>query len=189
MKNIVYGLADSRNDLIYYVGKSSVGSKRALQHLSNSHSKEVNEWIKEVEDNWGKIKVIVIEEVVDLDFLAEREKHWIGIYSDINENLLNKNSYPKLINSYSEEDDRMFSSLKNSIVFSGDIIKKRRLSLNITQSELAKESKVNRWTISQVENNSNISLTSLKKIILGLTKIGMDKNMKFSQIKGRASNR
>jgi len=189
MKNIVYGLADSRNDLIYYVGKSSIGSKRALQHLTKSHSPEVNEWIEEVRYNWGNIKVIIIEEVEDINLLSEREKYWIGVYSISNTSLLNKKDYPHLINSYTDKDDEKFSFFKDSILFAGEIIKKRRLALNVTQGKLAKVSQVNRSTISQIENNFSVSLDSLKKVTLGLTRLGMDKQMEFAQIKERARSK
>jgi hypothetical protein len=43
MKNIIYGLKDPRNDVYCYIGKSTVGEKRALSHLTKSHSKKVQE--------------------------------------------------------------------------------------------------------------------------------------------------
>ena len=46
MENIIYGLRDPRNDVYQYIGKSTVGSKRALEHLTLSHSDKVNEWVK-----------------------------------------------------------------------------------------------------------------------------------------------
>ena len=52
MKNIIYGLRDPRNDVYQYIGKSTVGSKRALQHLIKSHSEKVNEWVANLNENW-----------------------------------------------------------------------------------------------------------------------------------------
>lgn len=182
MKNIVYGLVDSRNDLIYYVGKSSVGDVRALSHLTNSHSDKVNKWIKDVRDNWGDIKVILIEEIEELGFLAEREQYWISYYKTINDNLLNIKCVNKTLNElYTKEDEEKFSELKRSIIFCGDVIKKERMSLGITQEDLSKISDINRWTLSQIENNRDVSISSIKKCLLGLTKINMDKKKSINK--------
>ena len=188
MKNIIYGLADSRNDLIYYVGKSSVGSIRALSHLTKSHSPEVNKWIEEIESNWGRVDVIIIEEVEDLLLLSEREKYWIGVHSTANENLLNKQSTTKhLADHYTEEDAEKFNELKRSLSFIGDIVKRRRLALDVPQAKLAEISEVNRWTISQLESGRDVSLSSLRKILLGLTNLDICKQIVDTQIKERAS--
>jgi hypothetical protein len=188
MKNIIYGLADSRNDLIYYVGKSSVGSIRALSHLTKSHSPEVNKWIEEIESNWGRVDVILIEEVEDLLLLSEREKYWIGVHSTANENLLNKQSTTKhLADHYTEKDAEKFNELKRSLSFIGDIVKRRRLALDVPQAKLAEVSEVNRWTISQLESGRDVSLSSLRKILLGLTNLDICKQIVDTQIKERAS--
>ena len=63
MKNIIYGLADTRNDLVYYVGKTTTNIKRPLSHLTKSHSEDVNNWIKSVRDNWGDIKNFQRDEI------------------------------------------------------------------------------------------------------------------------------
>jgi DNA-binding XRE family transcriptional regulator len=186
MKNLIYGLADSRNELIYYVGKTSVGEKRPLSHLINSHSPEVNEWVSKVREDWGNVIVMVIEEVNDLNFLAEREKYWIGYYSDINNELLNKKDYPTITEYYTDEDVIKFNGLVSSLLFAGDIVKKKRLSLNLTQGELAKHADLNRSSITKVENSNDITMNSLEKILLALTKLGMDEKFKTQHITERA---
>ena len=76
--NIIYGLKDPRNDVYQYIGKSTVGNKRALQHLKKSHSSKVNEWVALLESKWLYPIVDILEEVEDVDELNEREKHWIN---------------------------------------------------------------------------------------------------------------
>jgi DNA-binding XRE family transcriptional regulator len=186
MINIIYGLADSRNDLVYYIGKSTVGSVRAISHLNKSHSPEVNKWIESVVNDYGNIKVVLIEQVEDIHLLSDREKYWIGFCKTANHNLLNKNDLPHLIESYKEDDDLKFSELKNTIIFAGDIIKKRRLALNVTQQVLSDVSGVNRWTLGQIENEKDITLLSLKKIILGLVRLSIDKNLEHAPLKQRS---
>lgn len=77
MKNIIYGLLDSKNDTIYYVGKSTVGNVRALSHLKQSHSDKVNNWVTEVTESGFHVNVIIIEELELLEHLNDREKHWV----------------------------------------------------------------------------------------------------------------
>jgi len=181
MKNIVYGLTDSRNDLVYYVGKSSVGDKRALEHLTKSHSNKVNDWIQDVKENWGQVKVILIEEVEELGFLAEREQYWISHYSGVNDDILNVVGVNKVLNPiYSEEDGAKFEELISSMLFLGEIIKKRRLVLNISQRDLCKASGIARSTLSLIENNNDTNSNSIKKVLRALTKINIDK--KFNKM-------
>ena len=89
MINIIYGLRDPRNDLYYYIGKSTVNNKRALSHLTNSHSEQVNDWVKTLNENWLYPAVDVIEEVDDINNLPDRESHWINHHYNINPELLN----------------------------------------------------------------------------------------------------
>ena len=48
IENIIYGLRDPRNDVYQYIGKSTVGKNRPLQHLCKSHSDFVNKWVEEL---------------------------------------------------------------------------------------------------------------------------------------------
>ncbi len=50
----------------------------------------------------------------------------------------------------------------------GQFIKHTRLNLNKTQAQLAKDSGLNRWTISQIENGASITLTSLIQVLRAL---------------------
>ena len=70
-------------------------------------------------------------------------------------------------------DDIEFSELKHSIYFLGDILKKRRLHLNLTQDVLAFEAGISRSTLSLIENNKPCNTKDVKKVILALTGIGI----------------
>jgi hypothetical protein len=83
IKNIVYGLRDPRNDVYYYIGKSSVGMS-PMTHLVESHSEKVNAWVTELKEKGYFPLIDIIEEVEDLDDLSEREKYWIAYYYEIN---------------------------------------------------------------------------------------------------------
>src|SRR5271157_5151379 len=116
MINIIYGLRDPRNDVYQYIGKSTVGTKRALQHLTESHSERVNEWINKLKENWQYPLIDVIEEVENVDDLPEREKYWINHYYNLNPNLLNIQLVEiPLLNIRSEEDETKFNFLSHII--------------------------------------------------------------------------
>ncbi len=50
----------------------------------------------------------------------------------------------------------------------GRYIKQTRLGLNKTQQQVAEDSGLNRWTISQVENGESVTLSSLIKVLRAL---------------------
>ena len=167
--NIIYGLRDPRNDVYQYIGKSTVGNKRALQHLFKSHSDKVNDWISSLEKDWLYPLVDIIEEVDLVEELLEREKYWIEYYYNLNPDLLNINSKPKEINNIlTEEDENDFNYLLKIISQLPVMLKKQRLVRNISQEELAKKMGVNRWTISQLENGNSVNLKYVHKYVLTL---------------------
>ncbi len=47
----------------------------------------------------------------------------------------------------------------------GEFIKQKRLQENKSQSQLAKEAGLNRWTLGQIENGESITLSSLIQIL------------------------
>ena len=47
----------------------------------------------------------------------------------------------------------------------GEFIRQKRLSMNKTQSQLANEAGINRWTVSQIENGQSVTLMSLIQIL------------------------
>ena len=169
MKNIVYGLKDPRNDVYCYIGKSTVGEKRALSHLTKSHSKKVQEWVSELEGGFLYPKVEIIEEVEDLNDLAGRELYWIDYYHSINPNLLNiqlVNS--NLVDLRDDEDEQKFNLLCHSIVNMHEVLKNERMYRKITQQELSDIMGVSRSTLSLLENGENVTISVIKNYILSL---------------------
>jgi len=166
MENIIYGLRDPRNDVYQYIGKSTVGSIRALSHLTQSHSDRVNEWVKTLNENWLYPIVDLIEEVDNIDDLPEREKYWINHYHDINPSLLNVQSIDKSLNKVrSDEDEEEFNEMVRLTSKIPTILRKERLYRNITQDQMAKELGVSRSTISCAENGENVNFDFIRKYI------------------------
>lgn len=81
---IVYGLADPRTHDLRYVGKSTIGLRRAAQHddpyrmARDTNKKKVN-WIKELQKQ-GLKPVLVIIEICELEKLYAAEQRWIAEY-------------------------------------------------------------------------------------------------------------
>ena len=178
MRNIIYGLADSRNDLVYYVGKSSVGEKRPIKHLiRQSHSKKVNDWVDEMQKIWHPVKAIVLEEVNDVNELPKVEKKWIEKCKNLNPKLLNDKMANNVISDYySEEDNLLFNRLCTAVSTFKSTIKRRRLALNITQESLAVLSGVHRTTIRDLELGKNVSIKTLRNVTLALINFELTTN-------------
>ena len=160
MINIIYGLRDPRNDIHYYIGKSTVGSKRALSHLKTSHSDKINEWVSEVRKNGYEPLVDIIEEVEDINKLADREKYWIGFYFEQNPMLLNEHLKPRHIN-FSVNEQKEVKILSDSLPQLHVLLKKARKSRKITQVEMAEMAGVSLGTLKRLEQGEvNVSLSN-----------------------------
>lgn len=166
MINIIYGLRDPRNDVYQYIGKSTVGVSRPLQHLIHSHSDKVNEWVAKLGENWLYPIIDIIEEVEELDDLSEREKYWINHYYEINPNLLNiQNVITPLQNKMTEEDEAAFYYISSIISDLPSLLKKGRMCRGLTQGELSKEMGVSRSTVSLCERGGNVQLKVIQQYL------------------------
>lgn len=184
MKNIIYGLKDPRNDVFQYIGKSTVGNKRALGHLIKSHSEKVNEWVKSLNDNWLYPIVEIIEEVENLDDLPEKEKYYINYYYEINPNLLNIQSIYKNINdTRTEEDEEKFNDLNRLMFELPNILRTERICRKLSQEEMAEKMGVNRGTVSLCERDGNVNLKTIKKYLLILKGIDLITKQKSERVR------
>jgi len=165
--NIVYELRDPRNDVYYYIGKSSVGNRRALSHLKHSHSEYVNNWILELKNINIEPVVDIIETVYDLNDLADREKYWINFYKNINPEILNIIYVDKSINSpITKDDDELFDFLCNNIENIYKILRKKRKYLGITTTEASMSMGISRNTLFLLEKeNSHVSFKNIIKYV------------------------
>jgi len=167
--NLIYGLRDPRNDVYYYIGKTTVGYERPLKHLTKSHSKTVNDWVNQLESLGLVPAVDVIERDILLENLTEREKFWIDYHYDLNPELFNIQSLPETINKVrTQDDDAKFNSLVSLVLNIGNILKTERMSRKLTQEELAKKSGLHRSTISLCEGGNNVTVEAIKKYLAAL---------------------
>lgn len=189
MKNIIYGLKDPRNDVYQYIGKSTVGDIRALKHLTKSHSKKVNEWLNDLNNNWLYPIIEIIEEVQNINDLLQRERFYINYYYQINPNLLNINSIDKNINNIrTKEDENSFNNLIILINKIPELLKKERICRRLTQQEISKKMGVSRSTVSLCENGKNVTLGSIQKYLLTLKEFDLISNQLTKRVSHRAHN-
>ena len=168
MRNIVYGLRDPRNDVYYYIGKSTVGVERPLTHLTHSHSEKVNEWVKMLADRWLYPQIDIIEEVDDLDQLGEREEYWINYYHELNPSLLNTQLVSNIVETRTDEDETIFEMLRGHVSSIPEILRKERIYRKLSQEELAECMGISRSTLSLMERGENVTFDTVQKCFLAL---------------------
>lgn len=168
MKNVIYGLRDPRNDVHYYIGKSTIGNKRALSHLKISHSDKVNEWIAEVRKNGFEPLVDIIDEVDDINLLGEREKFWIKFYFEKNPMLLNGYLKPQYIN-FSVNEKKEVRLLNESLPQLHLLLKNARKAQKLNQIEMSNISGISLGTLKRIEQGeSNVSFSNFLKYLKAL---------------------
>ena len=70
---------------------------------------------------------------------------------------------------------------QNIVKTIGEFLKTQRLNQNKTQSQLAGEAGLNRWTLSQIENGEGITLNSLIQILRSLNLLSVLDNFTIEQ--------
>jgi len=90
-KAYIYGLKESKGDIIRYVGKSVEVEKRVKNHIKYSYKKNTHKdnWIQSVIQNDNQIEYVILEETNEVDW-PEREMFWIKKLK--NNNLTNHNN-------------------------------------------------------------------------------------------------
>ena len=164
-ENLIYLLIDPRNDLVMYVGKSSVGIGRPIQHTHYSHSLEVREWVDDLKELGYSPTIKIIERNIELNNLPNREKYWIDYFHLINKSLLNKqllNNNVLIQNFISFKDIELINDFLDNL---GKNVKTIRYLFNLSQQQLANLLDINRSTLSIIENNKVFTTDILKRLI------------------------
>jgi len=182
-ENIIYGLKDPRTDEYKYVGKSVNGIERAKSHITHSHNPLLNQWIDELKMNNLVPNVVVLENVSDWKQLIDKEKYWVGKLLNEEHDLFNVlvvDSYSDTMKVYNERLKKQLNErtiileekLNKSLMEFGDesdlgeLIKRRRKTLHITQQQLAEVSGIGLATIKRIElNEANITFNNLINVL------------------------
>lgn len=158
-QRLIYSLSCPFTNQIHYIGKSTQGMIRPLQHLTNSHSEKVQEWVNDLK-GIGHAPVVNVLEYVPLEEdLDGRERWWIQRELDKNSLLLNSCLVtPLLISSNLDEilgDGEGMEHLKI-----GNFVKQRRKQIGLDQKEFAEK--------------AGVALTVVRKIEQGKTNLNLD---------------
>lgn len=158
-QRLIYALCCPFTDEVHYIGKSTQGMIRPLNHLSNSHSEKIKEWVGNLKE-LGYVPIVKVLEYVSLEEdLDGRERYWIQ--RELNKNSLLLNSClisPTLVTHNLDEllgDGDGMDMLKI-----GTFIKEQRKNVNITQEEFA--------------DKAGVALTVVRKVEQGKTNFNTD---------------
>jgi DNA-binding XRE family transcriptional regulator len=164
--NLIYGLVDPRNDVVYYVGKTTVGMSRPISHLNYSHNKYVRKWVDELRLLELSPIIMIIEDNLPLQFLSSREIYWISEYYQINTNLFNidleKDAILKYDFNVSEQEIDVLIKLLSNLP---KLIKSVRHYSNQTQQEISDLVNINRSTLIQMEGTGDGKISTLVKLL------------------------
>ena len=167
MKNerLIYSLCCPFTDEIHYIGKTTVGMSRPLQHATNSHSAKVKEWVEGLREIGHKPKVNILENVSLNDDLDGRERYWIQYRLNKGDLLLNNCLVTPLL--ISNDLDTILSDGEGMEMGRiGNFIKERRKSTGLTQEEFAYKTAVALTVLRKIEQGkSNINLEGLLQIL------------------------
>ena len=166
-KRIIYALYCPITDDIHYIGKSTQGLIRPKQHLIESHSKKIKEWVEELSFFDLKPKIKVLEYVSELEDLDAKERWWITKSINNGAYLLNDNLITALsvIPDFNERFKKELS-LEDVYLQIPEFIKKKRKDLNLTQEEFASKIGMALTVIRKMEQgHTNFSLSSLLEVL------------------------
>ena len=182
MERLIYALRCPVTNRIHYVGKSTQGMRRPMEHLSQSHSEKIREWVSDLKELNYKPIIEILEEVHELSNIDTCEKFWISKCIDDGYVLLNENlvipatirpDLDKLING-----DNIDGYLEI-----GRFITERRKLVGITQKVFAEKIGVTLTVLRKIEQGKpNVNLTGLLNILkmFGYT-ITIRKNKKLDK--------
>ena len=160
-KRIIYCLKCPFTNDIHYIGKSTSGMTRPLQHIKNFVNEKMKLWIEDLKILGEKPVVEILEYVSELEDLDAKERWWIQQRINEGDLLLNINLIlPETITPNLEG---LLSEGKGENLEINQIatfVKERRKSVGLTQEEFAYK--------------MGIALTVLRKIEQGKTNINLD---------------
>lgn len=161
MKKLIYALRCPVTQEVHYIGKSTTGMRRPMEHMTNSHSDKIREWVADLAMLNHRPDIVILEELREYDDIDIKEQVWISRYVDKGAHLLNthlvipstiRTDLPDLLEENSETDYKAI----------GAFIANRRRQLNITQQRFAEVSGVALTVVRKIEQgHTNLNLTSV----------------------------
>ena len=163
-KYIVYGLYCPFSNKLHYIGKSSSYMIRPLQHLNDSHSEKINEWVQQLKFLNYKPIIKILEECTEENF-DEKEKEWIKKSIHEGHYLLN------VAHNHAEEiiSQKEYEIENVDMLLIGKTIKEARIDAELTQGALSEKAGIDRTTLYRIERgNKQITIKNLKSVLNAL---------------------
>lgn len=165
MERLIYCLRCPVTNRIHYVGKSTQGMRRPMEHLFHSHSEKIREWVNDLNMLNFKPIIEILEEVKEFSDIDIREKFWISKCIDdecvlLNENLVIPATIRPDLNILINEDN------SDGYLEISRFISERRKSIGITQKVFAEKTCIALTVLRKIEQGkSNIYLSSLLSVL------------------------
>ena len=162
---IIYALKCPLTKDVHYVGKSTQGVFRPKQHLTESHSHKVKNWVESLSAIGHKPDIEILERVSEVDNIDERERYYIHKYLNKGAILLNSILYDVAL--VTDKLDKHFEVNKNPNIDSiSEFVKQRRKQTRLTQEEFADKSGIALTVIRKIEQyKTNVTIISLLKCL------------------------
>lgn len=164
-KRIIYGLKCPFTNSIHYVGKSTIGMIRPLQHLTKSHSEKINEWVNDLKQI-GYFPIVQILENVSVDEDIDlRERYWIQKEINNGGYLLNSNLVSPLV--INQNLDFILSENKDfNMMKIATFVKAKRKQIGLNQPEFSEKTGISLKVLRKIEQgHTNIMLDGLIEIL------------------------
>jgi y4mF family transcriptional regulator len=164
-QKLIYSLCCPFTNKVHYIGKSTEGMRRPMQHLNKSHSEKIRDWVDELKKLSYAPIVNILEYVSFEEDLDGRESYWIQ--KEINKGSLLLNTFlvtPILI---SQDLETMINGkVGDEYLRIGKFIKEKRKQVNCTQEEFASKCGVALTVIRKIEQGkSNLQLDGLLQVL------------------------
>jgi DNA-binding XRE family transcriptional regulator len=164
-KKFIYALCCPFTNDVHYIGKTTVGMLRPLEHLKESHSEKVKKWVDSLKEIGHAPKVIILQNVSIEEDLDGRERYWIQYYLNKKALLLNSVLVTPLL--ISKDLDKILGDGQgmefNKI---GNFVKQKRKKVGLTQDEFAKKSGIALTVLRKIEQNkTNYNIQGLIQVL------------------------
>ena len=164
-KRIIYALCCPVTDEVHYIGKSTQGLIRPAQHMKESHSEKVREWVGDLAILGHAPKIRVLYNLPDTEDIDSLEEYFVKKHISEGHLLLNHCLVtPLLISETLTENNGSPYDMSDIANF----LKVRRKKRGMTQSELADLSGVALTVIRKIEQNDvskGINIRGLQSLL------------------------
>jgi len=169
-KKLIYSLSCPITNKVHYIGKSTQGMLRPMEHLTKSHSNKIQEWVADLRMLGHAPVVSVVEYILGSEDLDERERYWIQKELKKDSALLNSMLVTPV--TIASDINTLLENHKPSHLHIGKTIKEKRKMLRLTQEDFASKAGVALTVVRKIEQGkTNLNLDSVLQMLsmFGLT--------------------